>query len=63
MSLGIPNKDETPISKCQALYLGTSILTRTKQIEESNLSLDLLQDAISDRYPTDGNNYAKGKIN
>ncbi|CAF0831466.1 unnamed protein product [Brachionus calyciflorus] len=59
MSENLPSEDA--ICRCQALYLGTSLFnTSNKKFNESSLSLSQLQDSISDRYPIDGSNFARG---
>ena len=60
MSL-LPSQEEQPLCRCRVLYLGTSLFdSGSKKFNETNLSLNQLQDTISKRYPTDGSNFAKG---
>lgn len=61
MSSSLPSHNETPISRSRALYLGTSIFSSdANKIDESQLTLDQLQNTISERYPVDGGQFSKG---
>lgn len=63
MSLNLPSQEEPQLCRCRALYLGTNIFkTKSRKVDESKLSLSLLQNTISERYPIDGSNFAKGII-
>jgi len=59
----VPSEDEQPLFRNRLLYLGTSVIDpKKKKINESKLNLSQLQDTISERYPIDGSNYAKGLL-
>jgi hypothetical protein len=61
MSLNLPSQDESQLCRCRALYLGTNIFKpKTKRLDESKLSLSILQSTIAERYPIDGSNFSKG---
>lgn len=61
MSDLVPSHNEEALTRCKALYLGTSLFnTDPKKFNENRLSLSQLQDSIAKRYPVDGSNYAKG---
>ncbi len=70
MSSQVPSQDEQALCRCRTLYLGTSLFdpivaqqsANGKKFNESNLSLNQLQDTIAKRYPVDGSNFAKGKL-
>jgi hypothetical protein len=57
----VPSHGEEPLSRFKALYLGTSIYKQnSKKSDELNLNLNILQGAIAERYPINGDNYVKG---
>lgn len=61
MSELVPSQNEEALSRCKALYLGTSIFNSDpKKFNEARLTLSQLQESISQRYPIDGSNYVRG---
>jgi hypothetical protein len=57
----VPSQDEKALCQFKAVYLGTNIYaSRSRKVDESSINLSVLQDYIAERYPTEGENQAKG---
>ena len=63
MSDTVPSKNEEPILRHKALYMGTTLFkTDAENFDEKDISLVHLQETIAKRYPIDGSNFSKGNF-
>lgn len=61
MSNLVPSENEEPVSRYQALYLGTSLFEKdAEKMNMARLHLAQLQASIGERYPVNGSSYCQG---